>query len=118
MRYWVVAIALFVLVGLAVSHSDSPENAARREEVNRCGDRISAAVMAEQFVKDQIKTPATAKFPWGVGDTVMLECGRYRVRSYVDAQNSFGALVRTKYEAVVVHKGGKTWGLQSLTFDD
>jgi hypothetical protein len=56
---------------------------------------------AQLFVKRGLKAPATAKFP-----SVILSRDQYQilkdhnlitVKSYVDAQNSFGALLRSKY---------------------
>jgi len=45
---------------------------------------------------------------------VSLGGGRYRVQSYVDAQNSFGAMIRTRYDCTVHWIGGDRWKLEDL----
>lgn len=42
--------------------------------------------------------------------------GRYRVDSYVDAQNGFGAMIRQHFHLVAKQLPGK-WQLESLRFD-
>jgi RNA polymerase subunit RPABC4/transcription elongation factor Spt4 len=77
--------------------------------------------MAQKFVTNPLKSPRSAKWPgmFEKYDHVQsLGGGRYRVRSWVDAQNTFGALIRTNYTAVVIDKGGDTWGLESLDIDE
>lgn len=55
-------------------------------------------------VRDGLKSPSTAEFPGafdGENKTLRTDDGCNRVfRSYVDAQNSFGAKLRSKYECV------------------
>lgn len=80
-----------------------------------------ARVMIEDFVKRRLGSPGTVKFP-GLfsGDRREVEelsGGRYRLRSYVDSQNAFGALIRTSFEAVVREGAGGAWDLESLTFE-
>lgn len=82
-------------------------------------DIVGAYVMAEKFVKDRLKSPGSAKFPWVTSDEVTkhLGDGKYRVESYVDSQNSFGGLVRTKFVCVVEYAGSGNWRLVSLDMD-
>ena len=56
-------------------------------------------------------------FPFGGGTnhTTDLGEGRYKVNSYVDAQNTFGANTRTYFEGVIKRKNGG-WVLEYLTF--
>lgn len=56
---------------------------------------------AQDYVKQELKSPSTAEFPgtfWGVDDYAVT---RYKdtitVRSYVDSQNGFGATVRSNF---------------------
>lgn len=56
-----------------------------------------AGVMCEKFVKDRLRAPSTAKFPLLSDAIDSLGSGRYRVRSHVDAQNGFGATIRSEY---------------------
>ena len=78
-------------------------------------ESVMAWIKAKHFVTDNLKAPATAKFD----DCPLQQCvtplgmNRYSVSSYVDAQNSFGALIRTRWVAVV-REEGDMWYLESL----
>jgi hypothetical protein len=79
------------------------------------GDPISAHLMCRQFVTNRLKAPATAEFASYNADAITkLTEGRYVVRSYVDAQNAFGANVRTQYACTVTWQGGTRWKLDDL----
>lgn len=67
-------------------------------------DKISAWVMAQEFVKDGLKSPGSADFgsvfknPQSSETAVTdLGGGKYMVRGWVDSQNSFGAVVRNEF---------------------
>lgn len=66
-------------------------------------DSGMARVMAERLVQQQLKSPSTAQFSGDDSDwsVVSLGGGAYRVSSYVDAQNSFGAMIRSDFTAVI-----------------
>ena len=55
-------------------------------------------IECQKAVKEVLKSPATAKFPsildWGFSK----ENGIVTVQSYVDSQNSFGAMLRTDFQ--------------------
>lgn len=78
-----------------------------------------AYVMTEKFVTEQLRAPATARFQGYSPDLVQnLGGGRFRITAYVDSENGFGAMIRTDFTAVVrTEDDGKTWRLESLTFD-
>lgn len=82
---------------------------------SRTPDRIEALTMAQQFVRDALPTPSTAKFPWpSEHDVEDLGQGRWKVISYVDAENVFGARVRTHYAVVIQHTGNGKWRLEDI----
>lgn len=62
------------------------------------GSEIGAMIACESFVEDQLRAPATASFP-PARDADITHDGedRYRVRAHVDAENAFGATVRTSF---------------------
>lgn len=78
---------------------------------------VMAAVLCNQRVKDSLKAPRTAKFPWVQEASFN---GRTAVMSsYVDAENGFGAMIRTRYICTVEYRGGKpmepgNWIIKSL----
>lgn len=104
------ALLVLVIVIAAVvsngggSSSTAPEHSA-----------VEAYTACQGFVRDRLKAPSTADFPWVKSSDVTesLGDGRYRVRSYVDAQNSFGAMIRNSYDCTVRYRSG-AWTAESV----
>ncbi len=69
--------------------------------------RTRVAIIAKDFVERQLKSPKTADF---CSDCVVeeVESNVYTALSYVDAQNSLGAIVRTHYK-LKLKWNGKEW---------
>ena len=94
-----------VVTGLATLMKDPDAQSSRpaatiQASAPECGSRSSAFVMSQTFVERQLKAPSTADFPWISSDGVRVtnEGGcRWSVVAYVDAQNGFGATIRTRY---------------------
>lgn len=59
---------------------------------------------AQRIIERHLKAPASAKFPLSNSSSVRInavgKC-KYRVESYVDSQNAFGAMVRTPFSITV-----------------
>ena len=104
-----MALALGVLV-LALVACGGTANVTPTPEVNN----TAACVMAQVFVERQLKAPGTAKFQVCRDATIQRSGDQFTVRSYVDSQNSFGAMLRTDYVAVVEWTGGDNWHLVDL----
>jgi hypothetical protein len=86
-----------------------------------CNDRMTAYVMAQDFVSSRLKAPASARFPtMAAGDAIvapMAGC-KFMVVAYVDSQNSFGAQVRAQFVATLTApQTGDKWQLDSLEMD-
>ena len=70
--------------------------------LSACGSSVNsstnAKICAEKAVSDSLKSPSTAKF-CKYTDMIATDLGgnRWKVSGYVDAQNSFGATVRTNW---------------------
>lgn len=81
---------------------------------------ILARNVAEDLVKRQLKSPSSARFG-GYNDSFVLllaDC-RFEVRSWVEAQNSFGAQLRQNYLATVqYHEDGDRWTLIDVQFEE
>lgn len=71
-----------------------------------CGERDMAVARAQMFVEQRLKSPSSAEFNMNAAKAGMTECGKWVVASYVDAQNSFGVMIRTNY-AVRIRKISK-----------
>lgn len=65
--------------------------------------------MAQSFVKDQLKSPKSADFPTYGDDSVSITGSGdyYKVTGYVDAENSFGAEIRSTFSLVLKKSGSK-----------
>jgi hypothetical protein len=85
--------------------------------------KINAWIAAQQFVEQRLKAPSTAEYGslWdgtyqNPDDCVTnLGGGSYRVVGWVDAQNSFGAKIRSHFVvSLSTTNGGKTWSLTDI----
>jgi len=72
--------------------------------------------MAQQCVKDTLKSPSTASFG-GLFDQIpkdnveLVGDKRYVVRIWVDSQNSFGATLRTHFLVMLERENDGSWRL-------
>ena len=99
--------ALFVIGVLFyawASWKDStPE--AQKEGAERDAAPI-VTVICEREMTSRLRSPGSADYPFGHAAAVeSLGDIRYRLRSYVDSQNAFGALVRTHFVCEVTGGG-------------
>jgi hypothetical protein len=81
----------------------------------RRSDRSDEAFnICQRFVSDRLKAPSTATFAYQADSTIVHSGHLYRVDSYVDAQNSFGAKLRSYYHCVV-KPSGDGWTLVRIS---
>ena len=87
--------------------------------------KIDAWVMAKQYVRENLKSPGSADFgslfsDYQDPDAVVTDLGdgRFRIVAWVDAQNAFGAKVRTYFICEIEHLGNDRWRLISLDFTE
>lgn len=105
------AFSLFLVFAAGSSDDRTPEQKAKDD----CEDTIMAFIMSQSFVEKRLKSPSTADFPYAHDEGVRIsyqgEC-KHKIWAYVDAQNSFGATIRTKYYAEVQKEyGTDSWRL-------
>lgn len=84
----------------AAEKAEQEAAAEKQRRVEACTDENMFRATAKEAVLDHLKAPATAEFPAYSQVTiarVSADSCRYIVRSYVDAQNSFGAQVRSDW---------------------
>jgi len=84
-------------------HSDDPPDDSSR--------MATAQIACEQLVKDQLKSPSTAKF---TGVYTQTSGSTFVTTGSVDAQNSFGATIRADFRCETPTGAGST-ALVSLT---
>lgn len=99
---------------------EKKKRAIRKTDWREREDTSMAYIMMEDFVKNRLKAPKTAEFPsvWSGRDKHVTYLGnqRYRIASYVDAQNSFGALIRNHFVGEIEQKSKDRWSLVSFNF--
>ena len=96
---------------------------------NPCEDNVMAYVMAQNFVKQELKSPSSAKFPsfdiqnsiGALADSRANEKEQdknkchFLAAGYVDSQNNFGAMIRAKFEVYLYYdKSTKKWHKTAL----
>lgn len=77
--------------------------------------------MTQQFVADRLKSPSSADFGGLFSDyqdpdevVTALGGGEFRVVAWVDAENSFGANIRTHFVCELKYIGNDRWRCTSL----
>ena len=91
MRFLPCGLAFFALAGCY----DPADNCLNDEH-----GKLGAFVASQELMSRRLKSPSTSDFPNYRDRNVIVvfegEC-RFKVAAYVDAQNSFGGTVRTRY---------------------
>jgi hypothetical protein len=107
----VIFVVLILLVGLITSGGKSGSDS----EHTLLPTKTDAWVMAQGFVRKNLKAPATADFPW-YSDEYVTDLGNqiFQVAAYVDAENSFGAKIRSKFICKVKYVGNDNWVLRDI----
>lgn len=80
--------------------------------------KFHAYCMSKEFVEKRLKAPTTAKFASFDESIIVLGEGEdeYIVTSYVDAENSFSAMIRTKYHCLLkYHPTTEEWTLEEIS---
>ena len=100
----------YILYQCTGSSPDAPSRDSNLES-----KKIEAVIKCKDFAKNSLKAPKTAEFPWSVAANV-IGSEYFTVNSYVDAQNSFGALIRTNYHCALTYQGGGVngWKLEEF----
>ena len=102
----IACLALFMLLAIG-STDDGPKTPGK----------IEAYVYHKYFIKNRLKSPSTAEFfSYDASRVSKINNSTFKIRGYVDAQNGFGAMIRTNYSIVVKNETGEVrdWVLVSL----
>jgi hypothetical protein len=128
-----VLFTAMLVVGLAalgiyylVNRQDQPSNPSENSQPASQSppDKVAAWTMAEEFVKKHLKSPSTADFGSVFGDyqnpekcTTDLGNGEFDCHGWVDAENSFGAKLRTNWDCRLKFVGNDKWEAESVKID-
>lgn len=110
------AIVLFFLIVIILISSFANRKSVREIDPER------AFLMSHYFVMQNLKSPSTADFPLYDYRAINLGGNQWSVTSYVDAQNSFGATIRTNYRVFITFQGGEwndilAWRLNEISIE-
>jgi len=81
-----------------------------------------AYLIAKSYIKKKINTPPTTEFPFLDYQSTSISPRIVVIRSYFDAQNSFGAKIRTHYTIKMEQTGNdwadlSAWEISDFTMD-
>jgi len=118
-----ILAAIFLVLWVLINGACPSGNGGTHRVSNwRTEDNSTMAyIMVEDFVKERLISPSSARFP-GVFDgradhITSLGNRRYRITSWVDSQNSFGAVLRTHFTAEIEQIDEDRWRLISLDME-
>lgn len=105
-------LGVFAIVGVGIWIAASGSGSATADS------GTMANVMCEQFAEKRLVSPASAAWPHSrMANIEKIAGGKYRVRTYVDSQNAYGALVRSRVDCTLQFRGGDEWALESITIE-
>lgn len=106
----ITALCLIIFSTCSNNGDDSSEKPDEPTETD-------AFIMCRLFVEDRLKAPRTAKFPASSTAKISQSNNRFTVSSYVDAENGFGALIRSDFLCVVEYQGDENWILKDIQIE-
>ena len=97
-----IVILILTVIGalIYVNNKDKTKTPTKTETY------ISCYTYSQELVKDKLKSPKSADFPWYSDNFIKEKGNTITVTAYVDADNSFGANVRVNYIATIQVKNG------------
>lgn len=106
-----LGVVAFIFIIIVISQYQSDRSMQIKEP-----DRIGLVVVARDFVKRNLKAPSTAESGTTNGTRVnSLGNNQYEVSGYIDAQNSFGAMLRNNfYVKMEYHPARDTYTLLDI----
>lgn len=82
-------------------------------------EKGNAVAIAQTEIKEKLKSPSSAKFPWGFDEYTITKSGKtFIVKSYVEAKNSFGTLLKINYLIKFTMTGYETYTVDSIVIDE
>lgn len=112
----ILLIVFIVFLGILFSSNNTYTSQIPTQKQSETLDDLDIYIQGQYYVKQVLKSPASAVFPYTDFIVHRLNNNRFEVISYVDSQNSFGALLRSSWNVVFQYQNGKTY-LEKMVFD-
>ncbi len=102
---FLILVAVFVgaFIIAAVIVKNTPPTAPRPPVEAKAKDyKVEAWACAQTQIRNGLKAPRTAKFPWQ-SEAQITDLGNnsFQINAFVDSENSFGAMLRTKFQCKI-----------------
>ena len=114
---WVATLIIFGIAAIVVFGSEPISSGVTATRSQPTVDRSDACFMSQRFVRQNLKAPTTATFPSWTPENcnATQSSGTWKVRSYVDSQNGFGAMIRSDYGVEMRYNpSSDTWTLVDI----
>ena len=113
-----ILIIVFLLVtSLIAASCFNSSNKTTKEETKK-PTKQDALIQSHLFIEQHLKSPGSADFPYQPDETIdQLNDSTFIVLSYVDSQNSFGALLRTHYKCKIIFSPDGTARYEDLIME-
>lgn len=111
---WVVVAFFIGFVVVPAAYNALFPDPAEAYQAEQDQEKKDAYVYAREIVKEQLKVPSSAEFQKAYEVNITeIGAAKYSFQFWLEAQNSFGAKVRTTYNCTMQRKDGK-WHLIRL----
>lgn len=105
----VILAALVILFIWKCGCSDSQTNQSSSISNSLTTNKFLAYNYAEDFISQRLKSPSSAKFPEvseKINHIKSLGKDKYEINSWVDSQNGFGAMIRSRFSCRIIFENG------------
>ena len=96
--YSVIGLALLIFIAFGSSDDDDGTGSSTYHKI------LAYNTASDYYVKPRLKSPSTADFPGSTtksNHVTLLSDGKFKISSWVDSQNGFGAIVRSNWSCEV-----------------
>lgn len=118
-----VSILITIIISATLIYIIYPKGEENNEKNNIEDLSSKAFIISQDFVKNRLKSPASAIFSNYNYNYKIIDSTKIQIKSCVDSQNSFGAMLRTYYSVTVGYNGGRwmnenNWTLYDIKFEE
>lgn len=117
----VVSTIFISIIASVLNAGNSTSSSVEQGPITPTGQQ--AFIISQNFVTQALKSPSTADFPSSEYNYHLVGEKTHVITSYVDSENSFGAMLRSKWTVSMTFNGGdwadqNNWTLETLVVND